>query len=71
MCNSKIFFYLLLGAAVIFTVRIVESSASSPDGFLGKLRTVISNQEKIDKKIAELEPLLEVIKLRVAKAIRL
>ncbi|MDP8216634.1 MAG: hypothetical protein P9L98_04895 [Candidatus Kaelpia imicola] len=71
MYNSRIFFYLLLIAAIIFTVRVTESSAGSLDGFLSKLRTVISNQEKIDKRVAELESLLKVVKLRVEKRIRL
>ena len=71
MRNSKILFYLLLIAAIIFTTRVAGSSATNLDGLLDKLRTVISNQEKIDQRIVELESLLKVVKLRTRKITRL
>ncbi len=71
MSKVKLLFYILFIAAIIFSTRLTESSASSLDAFLNKVKTVVKNQEKIEKKIVELESLLKVVRLRVEKGISL
>jgi hypothetical protein len=65
----KAFFYSFFIVVMIFSARFTESSASSLEDFLSKIDIAVKNQEKIEGRIAELESLLKVLRLRIERNI--